>query len=194
MVLLLLTWCLLLLPLWESVIVLCFVVRYFMSLLVHLDGEEKLVALHSSPSWCLVIVVWLLFTMQRACLLFVVVIFPDHTHYFWLIVAIENANNFSEIVVPIFFKKKQQQILIGVLLQTTIVRTIVRAKENLKLRHGGPSYSQKVSEPAKGYIFWDKIILVVCIGHHKPVCLLKLAQWYRLAIFGSIRWSSLGGM
>ena len=34
MVLLLLTFCLLLLPLWESVIVLCFVVRYFISILV----------------------------------------------------------------------------------------------------------------------------------------------------------------
>ena len=34
MVLLLLTFCLLLLPLWEYVIVLCFVVRYFMSILV----------------------------------------------------------------------------------------------------------------------------------------------------------------
>ena len=33
-VLLLLALCLLLLPLWESVIVLCFVVRYFMSILV----------------------------------------------------------------------------------------------------------------------------------------------------------------
>ena len=33
-VLLLLTSCLLLLPLWDSVIVLCFVVRFFMSLLV----------------------------------------------------------------------------------------------------------------------------------------------------------------
>ena len=32
--LLLLTFCLLLLPLWESVIVLCFVVHYFMSILV----------------------------------------------------------------------------------------------------------------------------------------------------------------
>ena len=39
MVLLLLTCRLLLLPLWESVIVLCFVVRYFMPL--HLDGEER---------------------------------------------------------------------------------------------------------------------------------------------------------
>ena len=33
-VLLLLTFCLLLLPLWESVFVLCFVVRYFMSILL----------------------------------------------------------------------------------------------------------------------------------------------------------------
>ena len=33
-VLLLLTFCLLLLSLWESAIVLCFVVRYFMSILV----------------------------------------------------------------------------------------------------------------------------------------------------------------
>ena len=42
-VLLLLTCCLLLLPLWESVIVLCFVVRYFMPLLVcnHVDWEER---------------------------------------------------------------------------------------------------------------------------------------------------------
>ena len=41
---LLLTFCLLLLPLWKSVIVLCFVVRYFMSILVlqsNLDGEER---------------------------------------------------------------------------------------------------------------------------------------------------------
>ena len=42
-VLLLLTFCLLLLPLWESVFVLCFVARYYMSILVcnHLDGEER---------------------------------------------------------------------------------------------------------------------------------------------------------
>ena len=43
-VLLLLTCCLLYLPLWESVIVLCFVVRYFMSILVLQSsgwGREK---------------------------------------------------------------------------------------------------------------------------------------------------------
>ena len=44
-VLLLLTFCLLLLPLWMSVTVLCFAVRYFMSILVlqssYIDGEER---------------------------------------------------------------------------------------------------------------------------------------------------------
>ena len=40
-VLLLLTFCLLLFPLWESVIVLCFVVRCFMSILVLQWGRES---------------------------------------------------------------------------------------------------------------------------------------------------------
>ena len=46
-VLLLLTFCLLLLPLWESVIVLCFVVRYSMSII--LMGKRELVALLCLP-------------------------------------------------------------------------------------------------------------------------------------------------
>ena len=59
-VLLLLTFCLLLLSLWDSVIVLCFVVRYFVSILVIaiiLMGMRELVALLSLSSWCLVMVV-----------------------------------------------------------------------------------------------------------------------------------------
>ena len=71
--------------------------------------KRELVALLSLSSWCLVIVVWPLFTMQRLCLLFVVVVFPDHTNYFGLIVAMENANNFSEIVIPHFFLKKNNK-------------------------------------------------------------------------------------
>ena len=60
-VLLLLTCCLLLLQLWESVIVLFFVVRSFMTILVLaiiLMGKRELVALLSLSSWCLVIVMW----------------------------------------------------------------------------------------------------------------------------------------
>ena len=55
----LLNHCLLLLPLWESIIGLCFAVLNFMSTLVcnHLDGERELVALLGLSCWCLVIVV-----------------------------------------------------------------------------------------------------------------------------------------
>ena len=58
-VLLLFAFCLLLLPLWESVIVLCFVARYFMSILVlqsSLWGRESWIALLNLSSWCLVMV------------------------------------------------------------------------------------------------------------------------------------------
>ena len=33
-------------------------------------------------SWCLVMVERLFFAMPRGCLRFVIVVFPDHTHYF----------------------------------------------------------------------------------------------------------------
>ena len=60
---LLLIRCLLLLPLWEDVLVLCVVVRYFMSILVLQSSlwerERELVAWLSLSSWCLMIVVWL---------------------------------------------------------------------------------------------------------------------------------------
>ena len=85
-VMLLLTFCLLLLPLWESVCVLCFVVRYFVSILVlqsSLWGREReLVALLNLSSWCLVMVERLFLAVPRGCLQFVIVVFPDHTHFF----------------------------------------------------------------------------------------------------------------
>ena len=85
-VLLLLTFGLLLLPLWESVIVLCFVVRWFMSILVLRSswwgggGGGGLVALLDLSSWCLVVVGRLFLEVSRGCLQFVIVVFPDHTH------------------------------------------------------------------------------------------------------------------
>ena len=87
-VLLLLTFCLLLLPLWESVIVLCFVVRYFMSILVLQSSwwgrESWLLCLICLPgvSW------WLGGSSSRChggCLRFVIVVFPDHTRLLFLI-------------------------------------------------------------------------------------------------------------
>ena len=67
------------LPLCDSVIVLCFVVRCFVSILV-LMGKRELVALLLLPSWCLVMVERLFLTVPRVCLQFVIVVFPDHSH------------------------------------------------------------------------------------------------------------------
>ena len=78
----LLTFCLLLLPLWESVIVLCFVVGYFMS--IPLMGKRELVALLNLSHWCLVMVEWLFPAVPWGCLQFVIVVFPDHTHLLFL--------------------------------------------------------------------------------------------------------------
>ena len=46
--------------------------------------ERELVALLCLSSCCLVIAVWLFLTMPRVCLQFVIVVFSDHIHYFWL--------------------------------------------------------------------------------------------------------------
>ena len=72
-VLLLLTFCLLLLPLWESVIVLCFDVQCTL-LYVHssfsiiLMGKRELVALLNLSSWCLVMVERLFLAVPWGCL------------------------------------------------------------------------------------------------------------------------------
>ena len=71
----------LLLPSSESVIVLCFVVWYFMSILVLQSSwwgrESWLLCLVCLPG-----VSWLLCGSSSRCHGFVIVVFPDHTHYF----------------------------------------------------------------------------------------------------------------
>ena len=61
-----------------------FVVRYFVSILVlqssRWERERELVTLLCLSSWCLMIVVWLFFTMPRVCPQFVIVVFPDRTY------------------------------------------------------------------------------------------------------------------
>ena len=43
-------------------------------------GKKGLVALLSSSSWCLVIVLWLFLAVLYVCLQFVIVVYPYHTH------------------------------------------------------------------------------------------------------------------
>ena len=71
---LLLSFCLLLHPLCESVIVLCFVIRYVRSILysiaIILMGKRELVALLNLSSSCLVMVEWLFLAVPWGCLFF----------------------------------------------------------------------------------------------------------------------------
>ena len=52
------------------------------SFAIILMGKRELVAMLSMSSWCLVIVVWLFLVVPWVYLQFVIVVFPDHTHYF----------------------------------------------------------------------------------------------------------------
>ena len=46
-------------------------------------GKRELVALLNLSSLCLVMVERLFLAVPLGCLQFVIVVFPDHTHYFW---------------------------------------------------------------------------------------------------------------
>ena len=52
------------------------------SIAIILMGKRELVALLTLSSWCLVMVEWLFLAVLWGCLRFVIVVFPDHTHYF----------------------------------------------------------------------------------------------------------------
>ena len=50
------------------------------SIAIILMGKRELVALLNLSSWCLVVVGLLFLVVQRCCLRFVIVVFPDHNH------------------------------------------------------------------------------------------------------------------
>ena len=61
----------------------CTLLYVHSSFAIILMGKRELIALLKFSSWCLVIVVWLLLAVPWVCLRFVIVVFPDHTHYFY---------------------------------------------------------------------------------------------------------------
>ena len=62
----------------------CTLLYVHSSFAIILMGKRKLVALLSFSSWCLLMVVWLFLTVPWVCLLFVIVVFPEHTHLLFL--------------------------------------------------------------------------------------------------------------
>ena len=60
----------------------CTLLYVYSSFAIILMGKRELAALLSSSSWFLVSAVWLFHAVLCVCLQFVIVVFPDHTHYF----------------------------------------------------------------------------------------------------------------
>ena len=60
----------------------CMLLYVHSSIAIILMGKRELVALLNLSSWCLVMVEWLFLAVLWGCLRFVIVVFPDHTHYF----------------------------------------------------------------------------------------------------------------
>ena len=60
----------------------CTLLYVHSSIAIILMGKRELVVLLNLSSWCLVMVEWLFLVVPRGCLRFVIVVFPDHTHYF----------------------------------------------------------------------------------------------------------------
>ena len=62
----------------------CTLLYVHYSIAIILIGMRELVALLNLSSWCLVMVEWLFLAVPWGCLLFVIVVFPDHTHLLFL--------------------------------------------------------------------------------------------------------------
>ena len=60
----------------------CMLLYVHSSIAIILMGKRELIALLNLSSWCLVMVERLFLAVPRGCLQFVIVVFPDHTHYY----------------------------------------------------------------------------------------------------------------
>ena len=62
----------------------CTLLYVHSSIAIILMGKRELIALLNLSSWCLVMVERLFLAVPQGCLQFVIVVFPDHTHYLLL--------------------------------------------------------------------------------------------------------------
>ena len=77
----------------------CKLLYVYSSIAIILIGKRELVALLNLSSWCLVMVEQLFLAMPRGCLRFVIVAFPDHTHFlFFTAFQHNNMANWQDIL------------------------------------------------------------------------------------------------
>ena len=63
----------------------CTLIYVHSSNAIILMGKREPIALLNLSSWCLMMVDRLFLAVPRGCLQFVIVVFPDHTHFLFLI-------------------------------------------------------------------------------------------------------------
>ena len=89
----------------------CALLYVHSSIAIILMGKRELIALLNLSYWCLVMVEQLFLAVPRGCLQFVIVVFLDHTHYFWLKYMWQHLHCFKQL----FFGEKRLNILVNVL-------------------------------------------------------------------------------
>ena len=78
----------------------CTLLYVHSSIAIILMGKRELIALLNLSSWCLVMVERLFLTVPLGCLQFVIVVFPDHTHFLFLVqLIIKNSHEGSDVPV-----------------------------------------------------------------------------------------------
>ena len=63
----------------------CTLLYVHSSIAIILMGKRELIALLNLSSWCPVMVERLFLAVPRGCLQFVIVVFPDHTYFLFLL-------------------------------------------------------------------------------------------------------------
>ena len=67
----------------------CMLLFVHSSIAIILMGKRELIALLNLSSWCLVMVERLFLAVPRGCLQFVIVVFPDHTHFLFFLIQVQ---------------------------------------------------------------------------------------------------------
>ena len=86
----------------------CTLLYVHSSIAIILIGKRELIALLNLSSWCLVMVERLFLAVPRGSLQFVIVVFPDHTHYYLCSVIILK-KNIVFFCLKVFFVSSAKQ-------------------------------------------------------------------------------------
>ena len=88
----------------------CFMLLYVHSIIaIILMEKRELVALLNLSSWCLVMVERPLLAVPWGCLLFVIVVFPDHTRLIFLCIPSFNVNAMKRFQIKTYMQDKFSQ-------------------------------------------------------------------------------------